>query len=115
MGATKELKDGPRAIELSDSERKNGAYSSSNIQAALEGLHQDGLLLLKNVVDIDHIDHLREVMGAETQYLINGKERGGVFNQGVKSNILQSPPVARRDCLYDDVYFNSFVIQIANA
>lgn len=107
--------DRPRAIELSAEERSNGAYGVSNLQAALEGLHQDGLLLLKGVVDTNHVDHLRDVMGEEARGIMESRERGGLFNQGVRSNILQCPPVARKDCLFDDVFFNRFVIQIANA
>lgn len=104
----------PRSIVLSKAELARGQYSAANLQSALEGLHQDGLVLLKQVVDVSHIDHLRNVMSAETQNILNGKERGGVFNQGVKSNILQQMPLEREDCLFEDVYFNAFVIQIAN-
>lgn len=107
--------DGPRAVVLTDAERKRGQYSAANLQAALEGLHQDGLLLLKQVVDTEHINHLHTVMSQETENVLNGKQRGGVFNQGVKSNILQQIPLEKEDCLFDDVYFNPFVIQIANA
>ena len=107
--------DPPRAIELTPQEKQAGAYSGSNLQRALEGLHQDGLLVLKGIVDTAHVDHLREVMAAETQDVMKSAERSGVYNQGVNSNILQNPPVHRKDCLYNDVWFNPFVVQIANA
>jgi len=115
MPATKPTPDGPRQIHLSESERTRGQYNASNIQSALEGLHQDGLLLLKRVVDVAHIEHLRGVMDTETEGILNGAQRGGMFNQGVKSNILQQIPLEREDCLFEDVYFNRFVVQIANA
>lgn len=105
--------DAPRAIELTPEEKAAGAYSPANLQKALEGLHQDGLLVLKDVVDVNHVDHLREVMNAETQTILN--RRKGLYNQGVNSNILQNPPLDREDCLYDDVWFNPYVVQIANA
>ena len=107
--------DAPRAVVLSPHEKSSAAYSPANLQKALEGLHQDGLLILKDVVDIGHVDHLREVMSAETQSILKDPRRAGVYNQGVNSNILQNLPVNREDCLYDDVWFNPFVIQIANA
>lgn len=107
--------DGPRAIQLLPKEALSGKYGPRNLQRALEGLTQDGLLVLRDVVDVAHVDRLREVMSAEAQTILNESERAGLYNQGVKSNILQCPPVARQDCLFDDVYFNSYVIQIANA
>ncbi|KAK5110263.1 hypothetical protein LTR62_006116 [Meristemomyces frigidus] len=105
--------DGPRSVPLSSEDRSNSRYSSEAVQYALEGLHQDGLLVLKGVVDVAHVDHLRGVMGAETQIIL--QERAGLYNQGVESNILQNPPVARKDCLFDDVFFNPYVVQVANA
>lgn len=105
--------DAPRAIQHTPEEQAAQAYNSQNLQAALEGLHQDGLLVLKSVVDVSHIDNLRAAMNAETQTVLD--HRAGLFNQGVKSNILQCPPVANGDCLFDDVYFNPYVIQIANS
>lgn len=107
--------DNPRTIKLTATERRSDTYSPTNLQAALEGLHQDGLLVLKGVVDVNHVDHLRNVMSAEATSILHSPERAGQYNQGVKSNILQNPPVAREDCLFDDVFFNPFVIQIANA
>ncbi|KAL1304913.1 hypothetical protein AAFC00_003828 [Neodothiora populina] len=107
--------DAPRAITLTSSERAAGQLNHANLQRALEGLHQDGLLLLKQVVDIAHVDHLREVMSEETAEILKSNERGGIYNQGVQSNILQQMPLEREDCLFDDVYFNPYIIQIANA
>ncbi|KAK5115870.1 hypothetical protein LTR85_009464 [Meristemomyces frigidus] len=107
--------DGAREVYANARERHSLAYGKANLQSALEGLHQDGLLVLKGVVDVDHVDHLREVMSAETKSILQDSERAGLFNQGVKSNILQAPPVTQADCLFDDVYFNPYVIQLANA
>lgn len=107
--------DAPREIQRTAQECQSSAYEATNLQSALEGLHQDGLLVLKGVVNVDHVDHLREVMGEETKSILHDSERAGVFNQGVKSNILQAPPVARADCLFNDVFFNPYVIQLANA
>ena len=107
--------DAPRTIFCSTDERHRGAYGPTNLQKALEGLHQDGLLVLKSVVDIAHVDHLRKVMSAETQSILQDPRRTGIYNQGVNSNILQNPPLTREDCLYNDVWFNPFVAQIANA
>ncbi|CAK4030651.1 Hypothetical predicted protein [Lecanosticta acicola] len=107
--------DGPRAIHATASERSAQHYAPPNIQAALGGLHQDGLLLLKNIIDTSHIDRLRAAMSAETHSLLTASPRANLYNQGVNSNILQCPPLDREDCLFADVYFNPFVCQLANA
>lgn len=107
--------DGPEVIHLTAEERARNAYDAANLQRALENLHRDGLLVLKGVVDIAHVDHLRSVMSDETQAIMADSRRAGKYNQGVSSNILQMPPLSRRDCLYDDVWFNAYVVQIANA
>jgi len=107
--------DAPRAVLLDSQDKLDGRYGNAALQSALEGLHQDGLLVLKGVVDVAHVDHLRSVMTTEGQEVLRSEQRAGLYNQGVKSNILQNPPVARRDCLYDDVFFNQYVVQIANA
>jgi hypothetical protein len=76
------IPDAPRAIISSPEEKRRGSYHASNLQTALEGLHQDGLLLLKGVVDVEHIEHLRSVMAAETKEILNNSTRAGVYNQG---------------------------------
>lgn len=42
------------------------------------------------------------------------KNNAKPFNQGVKSNILQAPPLKDAEYLYNDVFFNPFVIQLMN-
>jgi len=89
-----------------------------SLQKALEGLHQDGLLILQSVVDVEHVDRLNGFMTGERAEILRKKDPNGdlkAYNQGVKSNILQGPPVVNAELLYNDVYFNPFVIQIANA
>ncbi|KIX05742.1 uncharacterized protein Z518_03714 [Rhinocladiella mackenziei CBS 650.93] len=116
MGSLKP--DGPRVIRLSLEERLKGTYSLANLQSALEGLHQDGLLVLESAVGVDHVDQLNTFMTNETASILKAKDPDGTlkaFNQGVKSNILHGPPVNNESLLFNDVYFNPFVIQIANA
>lgn len=112
MASTADL---PRYIHLTADERSRQAYSPANVQSALEGLYQDGLLILKGVVDVAHIDHLYRVMTSETKSIMEDGRRAGKYNQGVNSNILQLPPVNRQDCLFDDVWFNPYVVQVAQA
>ena len=138
MGSLKP--DAPRAIYLTPEEKATGKLSPANLCSALEGLNQDGLLVLKRVINVDHIDKLNTFMVNESRTILEKKSKTNNFNQGVQcrskvfhahrryridrirtdmhvstANILHGPPVCNPDLLFDDVYFNPFIIQIANS
>lgn len=93
------IADGPRQIYASPEERKAAKYDQPNIQAALEGLHQDGFVVLKDVVDVAHIDSISSYMNLEADDLV--KNNSKPFNQGVNctyypiSFALHSPSLSR--------------------
>ena len=122
--------DAPRTITPTLEELRASSYDTANIEAALEALHQDGFVVLKNIVDVAHVDHLNSYMTKEADDLVKNKAKP--FNQGVDckyctrlvhwykakllpANILQAPPLTDPQYLYNDVFFNPFVIQIMNA
>lgn len=74
--------DAVRCISLTAGESETGSYCSPNIQKALEAMHQDGLVILKSVVDNKHIDLLNQDMSKEAETLIRNKVKP--FNQGVE-------------------------------
>ncbi|KAJ5646241.1 hypothetical protein N7490_002613 [Penicillium lividum] len=102
-----------RTVILSDEERQNGKYSDFSLQQALEAMHQDGLVVLKGVVDMHHIKALNQRMSADAEKKRDDPKQ--VYNHSVKSNFLQRPPVTEPSLLYDDIYYNPFVLQLANA
>lgn len=73
--------DTPSEISLSVEERKKSLYNVANIQKALEALHQDGFVVLKDVVDVQHVESLNEYMCKEAEVLVSTKAKP--FNQGV--------------------------------
>ncbi|TVY92214.1 Kanamycin B dioxygenase [Lachnellula willkommii] len=103
----KEVGDAPRTINPTPEELKASAYDTPNIEAAMVALHQDGLVVLKNVVDVAHVDHINSYMTGEADEIITNNAKP--FNQGVKS-----PPLKDPEYLYNDVFFNPFVIQLMN-
>jgi len=108
--------DGPRRVPLPKHDRQNGSYSVPQLQMALEGLHQDGMVILQNVVSVDHCDQLHKHMSGDRDRILRERHAGAkVYNQGVKSNILQAPPFTKPELLFEDVHFNPFVIQVMNA
>ncbi|CAN8105438.1 unnamed protein product [Discula destructiva] len=107
------MADAPQAIAPTAKERKAGVYSPRNLQTVLGALHRDGLVVLRDVIDKDHIDSLNAVMTRDAEKRIHDPTQA--FNHNIKSNLLQRPPVTESALLYEDVYFNSFLLQIANA
>ncbi|TVY46972.1 Kanamycin B dioxygenase [Lachnellula occidentalis] len=103
----KEVGDAPRVINPTPEELKASAYDTPNIEAAMVALHQDGFVVLKNVVDVAHVDHINSYMTGDADEII--KNNAKPFNQGVKC-----PPLKDPEYLYNDVFFNPFVIQLMN-
>lgn len=73
--------DTPRCITLTDLERQKSRYNPPNIQAALEALHQDGFVVLKDVVDVGHVEKINAHMCREADELVSKGVKP--FNQGV--------------------------------
>ena len=51
-----------QALKISLDEVKSGLMCADNIQAAVEALREDGVVLLPGVIDVDHIDRLGQKM-----------------------------------------------------
>ncbi|ETN43945.1 uncharacterized protein HMPREF1541_11076 [Cyphellophora europaea CBS 101466] len=105
--------DGPAAIVLTKEERRRGIYAPETLGKVLSALHQDGLVLLKGIIDVGHIDAINSKMCEEVEHFLADPKQA--FNHGIKSNFLQRPPVAEPSLLFEDVYFNTFLLQVANA
>lgn len=81
--------DAPQAISPSDKERQAGVYSPRNLQRVLGGLHRDGLVVLKGVIDVKHIDTLNEVMCADVERWIADPEQE--FNHNLRCEMRPVP------------------------
>ena len=78
--------DGPKGIFPSDQERKNGAYSLETVGKILSALHQDGLVVLKDIIDVDHIDAINEAMCSEVDGILADPTK--YFNHGLKCKLI---------------------------
>lgn len=87
--------DAPQAIAPTDKERSDGVYSPRSLQRVLSGLHQDGLVVLKGVIDLSHIDALNEAMCNEVEDKIADPTQ--VFNHDVKCEALPRGAQVRED------------------
>ncbi|CAG9938664.1 unnamed protein product [Clonostachys rosea f. rosea IK726] len=104
---------GPQAISMSEDERREGKYSFQTLSKALGALHQDGLVVLKGVIPVEMIDKLNAKMCQDADERISDPSQG--YNHGVKSNMLQRPPITDPQYLSQEVFFNKFLLQLANA
>ncbi|KAJ9156200.1 Phytanoyl-dioxygenase family protein [Pleurostoma richardsiae] len=106
-------KDDVVVVTISDEERRRGAYSPLSLAKVLGAMHQDGLVVLRGVIDVEHIDALNAKMCEDADKKIADPSQQ--YNHNVKSNFLQRPPVADSAYLHEDVYFNPYLLQVANA
>lgn len=62
--------DAAQALFLTEKEQKARSYSLKTLQKILEALHQDGLVVLKGVIDVEHIDALNKVMCEDADKIV---------------------------------------------
>jgi ectoine hydroxylase-related dioxygenase (phytanoyl-CoA dioxygenase family) len=100
----------PTLITLTETELATSNISSHNLQAALEALHRDGLVVLSNAVSPSHLDKLnsRMVPEAKTLYARSSTHR----NFGAKTGNIQQEPVLEKDFVFQDVVANPFALQV---
>ncbi|KAF9872746.1 hypothetical protein CkaCkLH20_09609 [Colletotrichum karsti] len=102
-----------QVIIASEEERLKGQYGPRNLENALAALHQDGLVVLRGVIDVAFIDKLNEKMCADAEEKIADPSQ--LYNHGIKSNFLQRPPVTDPEFLNRQLYFNNFLLQVNRA
>lgn len=97
-------------LELSQEELACKKLSSHTLQAAVEALHLDGLVVLKNAVDVAHLDKLNERMVAEAKILYKQKTTARNFGAST-GNIQQEPPVDK-DYIFEDIIANPWATEV---
>jgi len=74
--------DNAQAIFLSDQERLEGKYSPETLAKVLGALHQDGLVVLKDVIPVDTIDKFNTWMCDDADRRL--RDPSQKFNFGIK-------------------------------
>ncbi|KAA8911369.1 hypothetical protein TRICI_003835 [Trichomonascus ciferrii] len=92
-------------VSASKEEVESGGWGVDNLRRIVEGMHNDGLLVLEGLIDPEHMDRMNEFMvedglriRSETKYLNFGTE-----------NVQQSPPLHKHELVYSDVFENSLL------
>ncbi|KAH6887530.1 hypothetical protein B0T10DRAFT_538949 [Thelonectria olida] len=102
----------PAIIRPSATEVKNLALSARNLEMAVRHMHQDGLVVVEDVVPHDHLDLLNDKMVQDANVL-QARGDDGPFNYN-KGNIQQdAPPVAAY--FFPSIFTNPIATQITSA
>lgn len=98
----------PEVLRLSDDERATGIISEEHVASAITAMHRDGLVVLENAVDLEHVDTLNGLLSTEAEAMaklptthfndnsVDGKPTG---------NMSQGPPLDP-SLMYEHVWAN---------
>jgi hypothetical protein len=97
-------------VRLSNEELQTGYTHPSTIQASLQQIHDNGLLILENAIQEAILDEVHEQMIADHRVLMSWP--GARFNQGTSYfNISQTPPLVP-ELFYEEIYSNRHMMAI---
>lgn len=99
------------SLELTPEELAAGRMSQASLANALRALHEDGFLVIEDVVDRAHLAVLRDRMLEDLPLVVARKDAPFNFHAG---NIQQDAPPFP-PYLFRDVLVNEFVIQVSRA
>ncbi|KZO92925.1 hypothetical protein CALVIDRAFT_519721 [Calocera viscosa TUFC12733] len=100
-----------QSIKPSEEERSTGKLSEANLKRALEIMHEDGLLMIEDAVEHEHLDKLNERMTSDAFALWEGGFRKGPQETG---NIQIDPPV-ESGLFFEDVFLNRLAVCVTSA
>jgi ectoine hydroxylase-related dioxygenase (phytanoyl-CoA dioxygenase family) len=99
------------SLKLTPEELAAGRMREASLATALGALHEDGFLVLENVVDRAHLAVLRDRMMADLPQVLAREDVPFNFHAGnVQQDAPPFPPY-----LFRDVLVNEFVIQVTRA
>lgn len=97
-------------IELTQEELEINQINSHNLQHALEALHRDGIIALKNAINPTHLDALNTRMIPEAKHLY--AQSSTHRNFGADTGNIQQEPVCEPEYIYPDILVNPFAVSI---
>ncbi|KAK8054636.1 phytanoyl-CoA dioxygenase family protein [Apiospora phragmitis] len=97
-------------IELTPDELASKTMGSRHLQAAVEALHRDGMVVLSNAVDPAHLDKLNERMVPEAKELYSRATTHRNF--GNETGNIQQEPVLEDGYVFADVLANPWATEI---
>lgn len=98
-------------IDVTPEELQGGTLTPDHLRAAVQAVRKDGFVALKDVVDLSHIESLREKMLQDMRDLLAREDAPFNFNT---SNLQQDPP-PHPPYLFRDILVNDLVIAVTKA
>lgn len=83
----------PITIRPSRTELDSSKLSPQNLEIAIRSLHQDGLVMIEDVIPHKPLEHLNERMVADA-FTLQARKNDGPYNYN-RGNIQQDPPPVR--------------------
>ena len=112
-GVHKQYDQEIRTIKVSNTQRQQGRPGLEFVAEAVSFLHKDGIIVLENVIDTAHIDHLNSILSPEALEIAKDPEHH--FNFGKETRNMDQAPPPIRDLMYKDIWCNSFVCAVLAA
>lgn len=84
----------PISIRPSRLEIQNAHLSPQNLEIAIRSLHQDGLVVVEDVIPHDFLDHLNEKM-VQDAYTLQARKADSPYNY-IPGNIQQDAPPVKK-------------------
>ena len=99
----------PFPVKPSPEEISSGRLGARNLEKAVRSLHEDGLVVVSDVIPHEHIDHLNTKMVEDARTLqARGKDMPFNYNVG---NIQQDPPPLK-SFFHKSIFLNPIASQI---
>lgn len=95
-----------KTVAISRREILNGSLNAATLDAAVETMKEDGVLLLPQLIDVDHIDALNEKMQLDLRRMNDGERFAGSWSG------LRPPPFS--PFLFKDIVFNEMAIAVTH-
>lgn len=109
-GHTNAMDASVRTIAIPDECRETGRLSPELMAEALTFLHRDGIIILANAIDTEHLDALQAVLGPEAEEI--AQDPNHHFNFGKETrNMDQAPPLEPK-LMYNDIWANPAAVAI---
>jgi len=101
----------PVEVAPSPEEKAAGRFNDANVKLFLSGMHRDGVVILKDVIDPEHLDVINEFMVEDTRRELG---KGDVYKNFGAENLQQGPPLTPAKYFFDDVYLNKLLFHAVN-
>jgi ectoine hydroxylase-related dioxygenase (phytanoyl-CoA dioxygenase family) len=100
-------------INIPEDVRRSGKATPEIIAEGVAFLHKDGIIVLDNAIDIDHVDALNAKLTPEALGIANDPEHH--FNFGKQTRNMDQAPPPTKELMFKDIWCNPFAAAILAA